>query len=77
MIGHPQTGTLKRPPGISALAFINGLAFVLTLAFWLFVLMKRLVPWPGDLAFGPERANAATMYGFAIGDLIWSTSLLL
>lgn len=69
--------SLARPIGVSALAIINGIAFLLTLFFWLLILIKKIVPSPNDLTVLSERANAATTYGFAIGDLIWSTTLLL
>jgi hypothetical protein len=66
-----------RQKTVSALAIINGIAFLLTLFFWLLILIKKIVPSPNDLTVLSERANAATTYGFAIGDLIWSTTLLL
>jgi len=62
---------------VAFIAIVNGLAFLLTLTFWLLVLWKPLVPPPNDLTVISERANAATTYGFAIGDLIWSAPLLL
>ncbi len=73
---HSSTFSSKRPQAVAFLAIINGLAFVLTLVFWLLILLKKLVPSPNDLTILSERANAATTYGFAIGDLIWSTLLL-
>jgi hypothetical protein len=71
------TSSSKRPKAVAFLAIINGLAFILTLVFWLAVLLKKIVPPPNELTVLSERANAATTYGFAIGDLIWSTPLLL
>jgi len=67
----------ERPLAVSLLAVINGLGLVLTIAFWSLVLGKQLVPPPGELTALAERANAATTYGFAVGDLIWSAPLLL
>jgi len=66
----------KRPVAISIIAVVNGIGFVLTLLFWLFVLFGKLVPYPSTLTVLSERANAATTYGFGLGDLIWSTPLL-
>src|SRR5574341_2089801 len=71
-----KTLSSQRPKAIASLAIINGLAFFATLIFWLLVLLKKLVPSPNDLTVFSERMNAATTYGFAIGDLIWSTPLL-
>jgi hypothetical protein len=66
-----------RPRAISVIAFINAIGFVITIAFWLLVLLNRLVPSPGGLGSALERANAATTYGFLVGDLLWSVPLLL
>jgi hypothetical protein len=66
-----------RPKAVSTLAIINGIAFIITLTFWLFIFIKKVIPSPHDLTVLSERANAATTYGFGIGDLIWSTPLLL
>lgn len=66
----------KRPKAVAFLVIINGIALVLTLVFWLLVLLKRLVPPPSEFTVLSEKANAATTYGFAIGDLVWSTLLL-
>jgi hypothetical protein len=49
----------------------------MTIAFWLLVLLKPLVPRPGDFSVLSERANAATTYAFGLADLIWSLPLLL
>jgi hypothetical protein len=73
---HHLTSSYKRPKAVAFLAIINGLAFFVTLVFWLLVFLKKLVPTPDDLAVLSERANAATTYGFGIGDLIWSLPLL-
>jgi hypothetical protein len=70
------TSASQRPKAVAFLVIINGLAFILTLVFWLAVLLKKLVPLPGELTVLSEKANAATTYGFTIGDLIWSTPLL-
>jgi hypothetical protein len=67
---------LKRPIGVTIIAIINGAGFFLTLAFWMLVFFKRLVPLPADVAAMAERANAATTYGFMLGDLLWSLPLL-
>ncbi len=71
--GYPP----RRPPVISIVAVINAMGLVITAGFWLLVLSKQLVPWPGDLGSILERANSATTYGFMIGDFIWSAPLLL
>ncbi len=65
-----------RPLTISVIAVINGVGLIVTIAFWLLVLFRRLVPPPGSFDSVPERANAATTYGFLIGDFIWSVPLL-
>jgi len=77
MTNLSENPSSARPKGVSALAIINGIAFLITLVFWLVILIKKVVPSPNDLTVLSERANAATTYGFAIGDLIWSTTLLL
>jgi hypothetical protein len=68
---------LKRPVGVSAIAIINGIAFVLTLVFWGMVAFKKLVPFPGELSVMSERANAAVTWGFLVGDIVFSAPLLL
>ena len=68
--------TANRPTGVSALAIINGIAFFITLIFWSFIFIKKVIPSPYDLSVLSERVNAATTYGFGIGDLIWSLPLL-
>lgn len=73
---HADVSFSQRPKAVAFLAIINALAFILTLVFWLAVLLKKLVPPPSELTVWSEKANAATTYGFAIGDLIWSTLLL-
>lgn len=74
---RPSVLASHRPLAITVLAVINWIGLVITLAFWLLVLVKQLVPWPASLEPVPERANAATTYGFMIGDFIWSAPLLL
>ena len=66
----------RRPRSVSAIAIINGIAFVSTLLFWGTVYVKNLVPLPDSLTDAAERANAATTYGFLIGDMLWSAPLL-
>ncbi len=66
----------RRPRAVSFLAIINAIGFIITLLFWLFVLFGKLVPYPGEVPILQERTNAATTYGFAIGDLVWSSLLL-
>jgi hypothetical protein len=73
---QPHPTTTKRPTGISVIAIINGIACVITILFWAMVFFRHLVPWPGELTAVPERANAATTYGFLIGDILWSAPLL-
>jgi hypothetical protein len=72
-----HTVTKPRPIGVSAIAIINGIAFLLTLAFWGTVAMKKLVPFPSELSVLSERANAAVTWGFLVGDIIFSAPLLL
>ena len=76
MSEHSPT-LVQRPKAVAAIAIINGVAFLLTIVFWLMVFVKQLVPSPDELAAFAERANAATTYGFGIGDLVWSLPLLL
>lgn len=67
----------QRSASLSIIAIINGLGLLITILFWGMVYFKRLIPTPGDLTDAAERANAATTYGFMIGDIIWSAPLLL
>jgi hypothetical protein len=67
----------QRSTSLSIIAIINGLGLLITILFWGMVYFKRLVQAPGDLTDVAERANAATTYGFMIGDIIWSAPLLL
>ncbi len=66
----------RRPKGLTAIASVNGIAFVITLLFWAFVYFEKLIPLPGSLVDPAQRANAATTYGFMIGDIVWSAPLL-
>ena len=74
---QPEQLPFKRPVGLTILAVINGIAFVITLLFWGTVYFAKLVPLPGSLLNTAERANAATTYGFLVGDILWSAPLLL
>jgi hypothetical protein len=76
---HQKSNTSDpgRPRAISVIAAINAIGCFVTIAFWLLVLVKRLVPSPGGLGTLLERANAATTYGFLLGDFVWSVPLLL
>lgn len=67
----------QRPRSISIIAIINGIGLAVTILFWGMVYFKKLVPTPGDLTDTAERINAATTYGFMIGDIVWSVPLLL
>ncbi len=70
--------TMPRAPfSIRLIAIVNGIGFILVVLFWGLVWVERLVPQPWTMTPGPERVNAATTYGFLIGDLIWSAALLL
>jgi len=71
-----RMSTPRRPLAITVIAVINAVGLVITIAFWLLVLLKHLVPTPGSLASPLERANAATTYGFLLGDFVWSVPLL-
>jgi hypothetical protein len=60
----------KRSISISIIAIINGLGLFITLLFWGTVYLEKLVPTPGSFTTVAERANAATTYGFMIGDIL-------
>jgi hypothetical protein len=66
-----------RTKAITFLAIVNGAALVITILFWGAVFFGRLVPLPPDLSDMASRANAATTYGFLVGDVVWSVPLLL
>lgn len=68
--------TPRRPKSISVIAVVNAVGLVITIAFWMLVLLKPAVPLPGSLGSLPERVNAATTYGFMLGDFVWSVPLL-
>jgi hypothetical protein len=72
-----QPDSTPRPFPIKLIAIINGIGFVVTLVFRAFVFFKSLAPLPDNLTVAAERANAATTYGFMIGDMLWSVPLLL
>ena len=76
MSEQPEKSPSTRPTAITILAVINGIAFAITLVFWGTVYLKNLVPLPGSLTIIAERANAATTYGFLVGDILWSAPLL-
>jgi hypothetical protein len=67
----------RRPTSAKIIAIVNGIAFAVTLLFWGLAFFGNLIPYPGGLTILSERANAATTYGFMIGDIIWSAPLLL
>jgi hypothetical protein len=69
--------SIRRPLSMSIVAIINGIACVLTLAFWSLVYFKQLVPRPGTLFSMTQRANAAVTYGFMFGDIVYAVPLLL
>jgi len=66
-----------RPFGVTVNAIINGVAFILTLLFSGTVVFSNVVPDPSDMSGIPERANAATTWGFLVGDIAFSAPLLL
>ena len=66
----------KRPKGLTFIAIVNGIGFIVTLLFWGLVFFKQLVPSPRQLETLSERMNAATTYGFMVGDIVWSAPLL-
>lgn len=72
-----STANQRRTGGVTFLAAVNAVGLVMTLLFWGFVFVKRLVPLPGSLAGAADRANAAVTYGFMIGDVAYSAPLLL
>src|SRR5512140_3679140 len=67
----------RRSGGLTFLAIVNAVALFVTLAFWGFVIFRRLVPFPGDLDAIAERAGSAVTYGFMLGDILYSVPLLL
>jgi hypothetical protein len=67
----------RRPTGVTFIAVINGIAFLLTLLFWGTVAFSNAVPFPSGVEGIPDRANAATTWGFLIGDVAFSAPLLL
>jgi hypothetical protein len=69
-----RTTPKPRPSGVSAIAIINGIAFLLTLAFWGMVAIEKRVPFPSELPVMSERANAAVTWGFLVGDIVFSAS---
>lgn len=76
MTEQSEKSHLERPKGVTIIAIINAVGFLVTLLFWGLVFFKHLVPAPGELTTATERANAATTYGFMIGDILWSAPLL-
>ncbi len=70
-------GRHPRPTGVTAIAIINGISFILTVAFWGMVAINKLVPFPNELSIMSERASAAVTWGFLVGDIIFSAPLLL
>ena len=70
------TSMPHRPLAVSIIAVINAFGLIVTIAFWLLVMLKHLVPAPGSLGSFLERANAATTFGFLVGDVVWSVPLL-
>jgi len=76
MSEQPVETRTKRTAAITFLAVVNGIAFVVTIFFWGVVYFKNIVPLPGELVGAAERANAATTYGFLVGDILWSAPLL-
>lgn len=78
MTAHADTrfSNAPRPLAVSIIAVINAVGLLITIAFWALVALKPAVPPPGTFESLPERVNAATTYGFMIGDLIWSVPLL-
>jgi len=71
-----QQAEFKRPGGVTLIAIVNAVGLIITLLFWGVVFFQRLVPWPSTLTTVTERANAATTYGFMLGDILWSAPLL-
>lgn len=55
----------------------NGIAFGVTLLFWLLVLFSHRIPYPWEEFEVVQRSAYAVTYGFAIGDLLYSLPLLL
>ena len=66
-----------RPRGLTFLAIVYAVGLFITLLFWGLVLLRQLVPFPGNLITTADRANSAVTYGFMIGDFIYSAPLLL
>jgi hypothetical protein len=62
--------------GITFLAVVNAIGFVVTILFWATVFLRHLVPFPGDLTALADRANSAVTYGFMAADMLYSAPLL-
>ena len=65
----------KRPRGITFLAIVNLVAFVVTVMFWAFVL-GQLVPQAGQPGIAPRASECCITYGFMLGDVLYSVPLL-
>lgn len=74
MITEPAATAPHRPPGVTVVALVNGVAVLLHLAFWLLVLAH--LPSPLEVGEPLARAAAATTRGFGIADLLLSVPLL-
>jgi hypothetical protein len=73
----PLSGGSDRPTSVTLIAIVNAIGFVVTIGFWAFIYAGGYVPMPSWPAEPAERANAATTFGFMIGDLLFSAPLLL
>ncbi len=69
-----MNGAASRPAGITAIAIINAVAAILTLAFWLLVYVRLFLG--GTFADAAARASAAATAGYLAGDVVWALPLL-
>ena len=60
--------------GLKLISFVNGMASLLHLSFWIFALFK--LPDLSSTVTVEAKSNLATVYGFAIADLVLSVPLL-
>ena len=61
--------------GIRVIAWVNGLAALLHILFWVYAFIR--IPSISSLKNTAEKTNLATTFGFGLADLIWSVPLLL
>ena len=68
-------GTSSRPIGVRAIAVINTVAALLTVAFWGLVYARLFAA--GTITDPVLRASSAATVGFLVGDVVWAVPLLI